>query len=68
MMANGDKALVAHFTPICDRLLMLPFTIHCSRPVLAAEFREPQDILNNRCSPGNGRGEESPDSTGQGGG
>ena len=46
MMANGDKALVAHFTPICDRLLMLPFTIHCSRPVLAAEFREPQDILS----------------------
>ncbi|ERI11945.1 hypothetical protein O206_14940 [Ochrobactrum sp. EGD-AQ16] len=46
MTTNGDKALVAHFMPICDRLLMLPFTIHCSRPVLAAEFSEPQDILS----------------------
>lgn len=46
MTINGDKALVANSTPICDRLFMLPFTIHCFRPVLAAEFREPQDILS----------------------
>lgn len=43
---DGSKALVANSTPICDRLMMLPFNIHCRGPVLAADFRDPQDILS----------------------
>ncbi|MFK0642146.1 MULTISPECIES: adenosylcobinamide amidohydrolase [unclassified Ochrobactrum] len=43
---DGGKALVAVSVPICDRSLMLPFTIHCSGPVLAAEFQDPQNILS----------------------
>jgi len=40
------QALVAISVPICNRSFMLPFTIHCSGRVLAAEFSHPQNILS----------------------
>ena len=43
---DGWKALVANSAAICDRWFMLPFTIHCSGPVLAAEFPDRQSILS----------------------
>ncbi|MEJ5022716.1 adenosylcobinamide amidohydrolase [Ochrobactrum vermis] len=43
---DGLKALVAISAPICDRSLMLPFTIHCSGRVLAAEFPHQHNILS----------------------
>ena len=43
---DGWQALVANSALICDRLVMLPFSIHCSGPILAAEFPDRQNILS----------------------
>src|SRR5690606_18165415 len=43
---DGWQALVAKLALICDRLVMLPFSIHCSGPILAAEFPDRQNILS----------------------